>query len=84
VVRDPTLDWTGRQLREGKSGVIPDNLAPILERLRIRAERWLELIEHYDSWFGTFVGHLEQLRAAAVRAGKRCLRGIRQCTETFL
>jgi hypothetical protein len=78
------LDWTGRQLREGKSGVIPDSLAPILHRLRIRAERWLELIEHYDSWFGNFVGHLEQLRAAAVRAGKQCLRGIRQCTEAFL
>lgn len=78
------LDWTGRQLREGKSGVIPNSLAPILERLRIRAERWLELIEHYDRWFRNFVGHLEHLRAAAVRSGKRCLRGIRQCAAAFL
>jgi hypothetical protein len=78
------LEWTGLQLREGTRGAVPAGLAPILERLRIRAERWCELIDNYDRWFRNFVGHLDELRAAAVRAGKRCLRGIRQCAAAFL
>jgi hypothetical protein len=78
------LEWTGRQVCAGKSGAIPTGLAPILERLRIRSERWCELIENYDRWFRNFVGHIDELRAAAVRLGKRCLRGIRQCAPAFL
>jgi hypothetical protein len=78
------LDWTGRELRDGKCGAIPASLAPILERLRIRAERWCELIDHYDRWFRNFVGHMDARRAAAVRLGKRCVRGIRQCSAAFL
>ncbi len=27
------LDWTGRELRRDKRGAIPDELAPILDRL---------------------------------------------------
>jgi hypothetical protein len=33
------LDWTGRQLRADKSGLIPSDLAPILERLKISDAR---------------------------------------------
>ena len=33
------LDWTGRQVREGKRGAIPASLAPILDRLGIQASR---------------------------------------------
>src|SRR5262249_16769409 len=68
------LDWTGRQLREGKRGVIPEGLAPILERLRIRSESWLDLIEHFESLFTSFVGHVNELRKAALLAGERCFR----------
>ena len=36
------LDWTGRQLRADKLGAIPQDLAPILERLQIGGEAgWL-------------------------------------------
>jgi hypothetical protein len=35
------LDWTGRQVRSDKRDAIPDHLAPILERLRIRSGHWL-------------------------------------------
>jgi len=30
------LDWTGRQVRADKRGVIPEHPAPILERLGLR------------------------------------------------
>jgi hypothetical protein len=29
------LDWTGRQIRKVKSGAVPSELAPILERLSV-------------------------------------------------
>jgi putative transposase len=29
------LDWTGRELHRDKRGAIPENLAPILDRLGI-------------------------------------------------
>jgi hypothetical protein len=78
------LDWTGRQLIEGKRGAIPASFAPIFERLRIRSERWLELIEHFEEWFRTFVGHMDELRQVSIRTGRRYLRGIRQCAAAFL
>ena len=37
------LDWTGRQVREDKTGVIPGGLAPILDRLQVSHENWLVL-----------------------------------------
>jgi hypothetical protein len=38
------LDWTGRQLRAGKRVTIPEHLAPILDRLRINGDGWLETV----------------------------------------
>jgi len=35
------VDWTGRQLREGKRGSISEGLPPILDRLQIDPKRWL-------------------------------------------
>ena len=32
------LEWTGRQLRAGKRGAIPGQIAPILERLGVIGE----------------------------------------------
>ena len=36
------VEWTGRLLKEGKRGQIPSDLPPILQRLNITAENWLE------------------------------------------
>ena len=41
------LDWTWRQLKPGKSGAIPKNAPPILERLNLSAELWLHAVEHF-------------------------------------
>ena len=41
------LDWTGRQLRRDKRGSIPRNLAPILDRLNIDSEHWLQQVEQF-------------------------------------
>ena len=38
------LDILGRMARTGKRGVIPPGLAPILERLKLNSQRWLDSI----------------------------------------
>jgi hypothetical protein len=43
------LDTLGRVIRSGKRGFIPPNLPPILERLQVHTESWLEALwERFD------------------------------------
>jgi hypothetical protein len=42
------LDWTGRQLRAGTHGVIPQGLESILDRLQVSAESWLVELSAQD------------------------------------
>ena len=38
------LDWTGRQVKHGKRGSMARNVPPILDRLNLSAELWLQTI----------------------------------------
>ena len=76
------LDWTGRQVRSDKRGAIPDSLAPILDRLQIAREQWLDAIVYFDQWFGRIVGSCSAVSAAADRAG-HAFRGARHCAQVF-
>ena len=77
------LDWTGREVIEGKRGAIPSHLAPILDRLRITSSGWLEGIESFEKKFGRIVGSAAQIAAKAARHGRRWFRGIATARETF-
>ena len=50
------LDWTGRQIRRDKSGKIPCDCAPILERLECSTETWLDLVKNFRKRFRTEAG----------------------------
>jgi hypothetical protein len=77
------LDWTGRQLAYGKKGVIPEHLAPILSRLEINDERWLDTIDRFDSLFMRAAGRLDSMVKAAEKAGLKWLRGLRTGEKVF-
>jgi hypothetical protein len=77
------LDWTGRTVREGKSGAIPAHLDHILDRLKINTRMWTELVTRFDRLFGHIVGSAEQLAASASVSGRRWFRGIRNCRAAF-
>ena len=77
------LDWTGRQIGSPSQGSIPASLAPILERLGIRAEHWTESVRRFDRRFGHIVGSLARLREAASRAGRHWFRGATACAALF-
>jgi hypothetical protein len=50
------LDWTGRQLAQGKKGRIPDTIEPILQRLQLDQEGWCDLVAHFGQRFFVVAG----------------------------
>jgi len=70
------LDWSGRALQRNKRGRIPDQLPPILERLRIEPAQWIGEMKHYGSWYFRAVGSVESLERFCQHLGQQWLRGI--------
>jgi len=77
------LEWTGRQIRFGKKGKIPDHLMPIFDRLEIDAEKWLEAVRHFGQWFYRVVGRISILVKRAKKIGRSWLRGQEKCRQVF-
>ena len=50
------LDWTGRQVRRDEAGTIPADLKPILDRLQIVSECWVEMVKNFGRWFRRAAG----------------------------
>ena len=64
------VDWTGRQVADGKSGSIPENLAPILIRLGIDTDQWLRLCTRFGQLFYRVAGSHKTLVDEAHRNGR--------------
>ncbi|MCF6254876.1 MAG: hypothetical protein L3J98_06145 [Gammaproteobacteria bacterium] len=64
------MDWSGRAIRDDKTGVIADNLPPILARLGIKQQGWLDMINHYEQRFFRAVGAMDKLKQFAYRLGQ--------------
>jgi len=69
------VDWTGRAVRDDKTGTISDSLPPILSRLGIEQPAWLDMINHYDQRFFRAVGTMEKLKQFASRLGQSWMKG---------
>ena len=70
------VDWTGRAVREDKRGFIAAEMPPILSRLGLDGDAWVESVQHYGRRFHCFVGSVATLRALGKRLGRRWLRGL--------
>ncbi|HLT90911.1 MAG TPA: transposase [Woeseiaceae bacterium] len=69
------VDWSGRSLRQGKRGAIPDRLHPILKRLGISGARWQSEIKHYGRWYYRAVGCWYSLEKYRIHLGRQWLKG---------
>jgi len=78
------VDWTGRQARPGKRGQIPGNLQPILERLQVSEEFWLDTVTHFGQRFHRVAGRQESLAREAARRGRLWFAGIRHSRKAFV
>jgi REP element-mobilizing transposase RayT len=63
-------DWAGRAIREDKSGAIPLKLAPILERLNIAPEAWLDSVKNYGKNYNTVIGTREGIKRFTQAIGR--------------
>ena len=57
------VDWSGRAIREDKRGAIDESLPPILQRMDISPEHWLELCTNFESRFKGLVGSVQTVQA---------------------
>ncbi|MCG7991561.1 MAG: transposase [Candidatus Thiodiazotropha lotti] len=66
-------DWAGRAIKEEKFGAIPSELAPILVRLNIDPEAWLDSVKCYDKNYNTVIGTREGIKrfTQAIGRGKK-------------
>ena len=68
------LDWTGRQVAPGKRGTIPAQLAPLLDRVGIPAESWVELSLGFGKLFHRVAGCPASIAREAARRSPRTFR----------
>ena len=65
------VDETGRIVRGDKRGAIPANLAPILDRLRIKLDAWLALMRSSGHFGCGSFGALASPAREALRRGAK-------------
>lgn len=73
------VDWTGRAVRSDKRGAIPEGEPPILKRLGVKAENWIDAVRHFRRYFYDYVGPAEALEQCSRGFGRRWLRGVGAC-----
>jgi hypothetical protein len=76
------VDETGRLLVSGKASISPE-LAPILERLQISSEHWIETTKNLGRMFRRVIGPVAQLEKAAKRAQKCWFQGMSSARLAF-
>ena len=64
------LDWTGRQVAQGKRGKIPAEFAPLLERVGLSGDLWVDMVVDFKKWFRSVAGMPSTLRQEADRRGQ--------------
>jgi len=77
------IDLTGRVIRSDKRGALDISLAPILQRIYLTSEQWLEVTTDFEKHFTTAVGsekllaeyceHTKLKRRSGLSACKRLL-----------
>jgi REP element-mobilizing transposase RayT len=77
------VDWTGRATREGKRGSIDTSLPPILLRLNIDKEAWIEAMQPRGNVFGRAMGTLNHLHLHAKALGQKWIRGLMKAERLY-
>ena len=78
------VDKSGRLLRSGKRGAIDADLAPILERIGAKPEKWSDTISSFEDKFRLAAGMLDNLRKFADQLGKRWFTGLSASRSVFI
>jgi len=77
------VDTTGRLIQQGKRGTIPSSLSPILNRLHIKSESWVDTVICLAQSFATFMGRPESIESCMVELDRPGMRGLKQSRRVF-
>lgn len=77
------VDRSGRILKENKRGFIDPDLAPILLRIGVNPNAWIDTISRFDSRFRLAAGLLSSLRTFARQLGRRWVTGVTAAKVAF-
>jgi putative transposase len=77
------VDWTGRLVRDHKSGAIDQKLPSILNRLSIDRIAWQQAMQPAGNLFGRAMGQLDHLRLHAALLKQSWVRGLDQAAGLY-
>jgi len=77
------IDWTGRQIRLGKTGKISSDLEPILSRLQLDSSNWVDTVSHFGERFGIATGHWDRIKQKARETGRHWLHGMSVSRQAY-
>ncbi len=70
------LDWTGRQIMDNKRGAISESLEPILKRVGLKSDKWIDTFLSFGKDFKRVAGSEEAIRKHANDVHKNWFQGI--------
>jgi hypothetical protein len=68
---------------QAERGVLPESARPVLERMELDVENWVETVEQYGSIYYRVAGKVENLKRKAQEMGRQWLAGQRKSRGVF-
>ncbi len=77
------IDWAGRAIREDKRGYIKDTTPPILLRLGISPDKWLDALPQLEAQFHQFMGEESSMRSISGKKNQKWVKGVTIAKDIF-
>ena len=78
------IDWTGRAIRDDKKGYIPKHVQPLLQKLDLNQENWLDNVRHFERRFFNAVGRPQRMRSISdAMEGRSWFKGVNRCESLY-
>ena len=77
------VDYTGRAILDNKRGHISNKLSPILNRLGIDQNEWLNSVTTFEERFHLAAGAIDKLQTMAKQLNQKWLKGSRAARQLF-
>ena len=78
------VDWSGRAILHNKRGSIPESVPPILHRLGINENDWVNHIHYFERQFPTVAGDIDKLKELAETTSRRWIKGMGHAFQPML
>ncbi len=78
------VDTTGRIIKSNKKGFIPSNLEPVLSRMKLCQNHWIQTVLGFGSGFYRVAGSVSKMIEIAKSLGQRWMRGMNFSKEVYV